>query len=122
MAKLEAVKALGKAISARFETYTKDGAFGPLSSMTLETMPTPGEMWDMMQKASKGRKIGAEFFTKFLHWLYVKMLSKKIEEMKSLDDIGVVFGICFGNVCTLRDDEFDEIFMGFPPPLLLAVG
>ena len=50
-------------------------------------------MWDMMQKASKDSKIGAEFFTKFLHWLYVKMMSKKIERMKSLDDISMLFGI-----------------------------
>ncbi len=115
MKKLEAGKALGKVISARFEKYTKDGAFGPFSSMTLETMPTPGEMWEMMQRASKGSKIGAEFFTKFLHWLYVKMLSKKIEQMKSLDDIGMLFGICFGNGLILRDDEFGNLVMPAGP-------
>ena len=42
MVNLEVGKTLGTAISARFEKYTKDGAFGPFSSMTLKTMPMPG--------------------------------------------------------------------------------
>ena len=82
MAKLEAVKALAQTIQARFEKYTTNQAFGPFSSMALETMPTPGEMWDIMQKASKGSKIGSQMFTSFLHWMCVKTLAKTLSEMK----------------------------------------
>jgi Ca2+-binding EF-hand superfamily protein len=82
MAKLEAVKALAQTIQARFEKYTENQAFGPFSSMALETMPTPGEMWDIMQKASKGSKIGSQMFTSFLHWMCVKTLAKTLSEMK----------------------------------------
>ncbi len=82
MVKLEAVKALAQTIQARFEKYTTNQAFGPFSSMALETMPTPGEMWDIMQKASKGSKIGSHMFTSFLHWMCVKTVAKTLSEMK----------------------------------------
>ena len=82
MAKLEAVKALAQTISARFEKYTTNQAFGPFSSMALETMPTPGDMWDIMQKGSKGSKIGSHMFTSFLHWMCVKSVAKTLSEMK----------------------------------------
>ena len=74
--------------------------------MTLETMPTPGEMWDMMQKASKGSKIGAEFFTKFLHWLCVNTVAKTLAEMKP---DGLLPGMP-----PLPEDEFGNFLMQVP--------
>jgi Ca2+-binding EF-hand superfamily protein len=75
--------------------------------MTLETMPTPGEMWDMMQKASKGSKIGSQMFTSFLHWMCVKTVAKTLAEMKT---DGLVPGLP-----PLPEDEFGNLVMPVGP-------
>jgi len=106
IAKLEAAKALSQTISARFSKYTTDQTFGPFSSMTLETMPTPGDMWDMMQKGSKGSKIGSQMFTSFLHWMCVKTVAKILSEMKP---DGLLPGMP-----PLPEDEFGNFLMQVP--------
>ena len=106
MAKLEAAKALSHTISARFEKYTTNQTFGPFSSMTLDTMPTPGEMWDMMHKGSKGSKIGSQMFTSFLHWMCVKTVAKLLSEMKP---DGLIPGMP-----PLPEDEFGNFLMRVP--------
>jgi hypothetical protein len=111
LARKEAAKALATALSDRFEKYTTDNAFGPFSSMRLDKMPMPGEMWDIMQKASTGSKIGSQMFTHFLHWMCVQLAAGKFAQ-KPGDNAKKYLIKLPGDSPPLPEDEIGNVLLG----------
>jgi Ca2+-binding EF-hand superfamily protein len=111
LARKEAAKALATALSARFEKYTADNAFGPFSSMRLDKMPMPGEMWDIMQEASNGSKIGSQMFTYFLHWMCVQQAAGKFAQEPGYNAKKYLIKLP-GDSPPLPEDEIGNVLLG----------
>jgi hypothetical protein len=111
LARKEAARALAIALSARLEKYTTDKAFGIFCNMKLDTSPAPSEMWDIMQKASKGSKIGSHMFTNFLHWMCVQLAAGKFAQ-KPGDKAKKYLIKLPGSSTPLPEDEIGNVLLG----------